>query len=59
MSISYRLATTILEIFYEKHSEPYVNMYIPYIEDLMLLEPSGWTHSLSLVLLISNLHLAL
>lgn len=48
MSISYRLAT-ILEIFYEKHSEPYVKVYVPYIEDHMFLEPSGWAHILSLL----------
>lgn len=54
-----RLATTILDIFYEKHSEPYVKMYVPYIEDLMFLEPSGWAHILSLFFLISNLYLAL
>lgn len=41
MSVSYRLATTILEIPYEKHSEPSVKMYAPYIEELMLLEHSG------------------
>lgn len=40
-SISYRLAAAILEISYEKHSEPYVKMYVPYIEELMLLEHSG------------------
>lgn len=59
MSISYRLTTTILKIFYEKHSEPYVKMHVSYIEDFMPLEPSGWVHSLSLFLLIGNLHLAL
>lgn len=59
MSISYRLTTTILEIFYEKHNEPYVKMLVSYIEDFMPLETSGCVHSLSLFLLIGNLHLAL